>query len=101
MKDIKICTSFKDRFFGFMFKKEKLNYGLYFENCNSIHTFFCRQPLNIYFFDRSGNVILNESCFKPWKVKYIKNCYAVLEFSQGFKNVDMGIKEVQNRLRKR
>lgn len=79
--DIKICYSFSSRLKGFMFKKDKLPYGLYFPKCNSIHTFFCRQPLSVYFIDRDGNILLHEPYLKPWKVKTVKKAWGVLEFS--------------------
>ena len=49
-----------------MFVKKKLPYGMYFPKCSSIHTFFCFQTLSVYFLE---------------KIKKVKNCTSVLEFS--------------------
>ena len=39
-----------------MFQKKK-DYAIYFKNCNSIHTFFCFFPLDIYFLDKNDNIL--------------------------------------------
>ena len=53
---IKEYKNFFKKLRGFMFKKEA-NYGIYFKNCNSIHTFFCYFPLDIYFLDKNNNIL--------------------------------------------
>ena len=76
----KICDSFFSRLKGFMFVKKKLPYGMYFPNCSSIHTFFCFQTLSIYFLDKDKNII-KHLFIKPWKIKKVKGCDSILEFS--------------------
>ena len=63
-----------------MFVKKKLPYGMYFPKCSSIHTFFCFQTLSVYFLDKNNDVI-SHLFIKPWKIKKVKNCTSVLEFS--------------------
>lgn len=53
---IKIYNNFFDKLKGFMFKKDA-DYGIYFKNCNGIHTFFCHFPLDIYLLDKNNNVL--------------------------------------------
>lgn len=65
---IKTCTTFKDRFIGFMFKKNKQNYGLHFPRCNSVHTFFCFQDLDIYMTDKDNNILYIYKNIKPNRI---------------------------------
>lgn len=53
---IKEYKSFFKKLGGFMFKN-KADYGIYFKNCNSIHTFFCYFPIDIYFLDKDNNIL--------------------------------------------
>lgn len=54
--NIKKYNNFFAKLIGFMFKKEA-NYGIYFKNCNSVHTFFCYMNLDIYLLDKNNNII--------------------------------------------
>ena len=81
---IKECNSFKDRLIGFCFKKNKLNYGLLFNKCNSIHTFFCFQNLDVIMTDENNNIIHVYKNLKPNKIILPKkNVKKVYEFSLG------------------
>lgn len=68
-KNIKIkeAKSFKERFFGLMFKKN-INYGLLFDNCKSIHTFFMKEEIDIVATDKNDNIIKTYKCVKPNKI---------------------------------
>lgn len=79
--EIKKCTDFKNRLLGFMFIKKKLNYGLYFPNCNSIHTFFCFQNLNIIMTDKNNKILYIYKNVKPNKIIYKKGIKNIYEFS--------------------
>ncbi len=76
--DIKIAKSFKERFFGLMFKKN-INYGLLFNNCNAIHTFFMKDKIDVIATDKDDNIIKSYKSLKPWKIlilpKSVKNIY--------------------------
>ena len=50
------CKSFFDRLKGFMFTKN-INNALLFDNCNSIHTFFMKENIDVIMCD-NNNVIL-------------------------------------------
>ena len=71
IKDINIkvkeCKTFKERLIGLMFKKN-INYGLLFKKCNSIHTFFMLEPIDIIMTDKHDNIIYTYSNLKPWKI---------------------------------
>ena len=53
--DVKICSSFKDKLLGFMFKKN-INYALRFK-CKGIHTFFMKEKIDIVITDKNNKAI--------------------------------------------
>lgn len=53
---IKRYENFFNKLNGFMFKKNA-DYGIYFKNCSSIHTFFCYFPIDIYLLDKDDNIL--------------------------------------------
>ena len=55
--NVKTCQKFKDRLLGMMFKKEKLNYGLCFPKCNSIHTFFMRDSIDVIMTNKENKIL--------------------------------------------
>lgn len=79
---IKNCKSFKDRFLGMMFLKEKKEMGYYFNHCHSIHTFFCYFPLDVVLLDKNNNIIHIKENIKPWRI-YFFQCYSILEVPHG------------------
>ena len=50
------CTTFFERFKGFMFKKN-IDKALLFNHCNSIHTFFMKEPIDVIMCNKE-NIIL-------------------------------------------
>lgn len=54
--DLKICNSFFNRLMGFMFKKD-INYALMFNKCNSIHTCFMRENIDVIMCDKNNKVL--------------------------------------------
>lgn len=76
--EIQLCNSFKDRLLGFMFQKKKITYGKCFPKCNSVHTFFMKQNLDIILCDKDNiikfiflNVPKNKIIGPKKEVKYI------------------------------
>lgn len=53
---IKECNTFTSRLLGFMFKKN-INTALLFNNCNSIHTFFMKENIDVIMCDKSNNIL--------------------------------------------
>lgn len=54
--EIKIYNSFLKKLIGLMFKRN-FKYGICIENCNSIHTFFMKENIDIIMTDKKYNVI--------------------------------------------
>ncbi len=76
--DIKIANSFKDRLLGLMFKKE-INELILFPHCNAIHTFFMRNKIDIFFFDKNQEFSTIHRNIKKNKIIKVKKAYYVLE----------------------
>ena len=57
-KDIELyeCKSFFSRLRGFMFKKNISN-ALLFDRCNSIHTFFMKENIDVIMCDKDNNIL--------------------------------------------
>ncbi len=57
-KDIYIheCKSFFDRFMGFM-GKTNIDYGLLFNHCSSIHTFFMKEKIDVIMLDKDNTIL--------------------------------------------
>ncbi len=54
--DLVECKSFFSRFKGFMFDK-KIDKCLYFNHCNSIHTFFMKKNIDVILCDRNNTIL--------------------------------------------
>lgn len=82
--EVKICNTFKSRFIGMMFQKQILKQGYFFPKCNSIHTFFMRQSIDVIMTNEKNEILLIYKNVKPFKLifpkKGITNTY---EFSKG------------------
>jgi len=50
------CKSFYSRLRGFMFKKN-INHSLLFNNCNSIHTFFMKENIDVIMCDSNNKIL--------------------------------------------
>lgn len=82
MKDIKIknCNNFFNRLLGLMFKKN-IDYALCFPKCNSIHTFFMFNPIDVIMTDKDYNILYIFKNVKPNKIILPKkNVYYTFEF---------------------
>jgi uncharacterized membrane protein (UPF0127 family) len=78
--NVKECKFFKDRLMGLMFKKN-INYGLRFPHCNSIHTFFMKEAIDVVMTDKNNNILYVYYNFKPWHIiTPKKNVYYTYEF---------------------
>lgn len=82
--DIKVATSFKDRLIGLM-GKTNIDYGILFPNCNSIHTYFMKEPIDVIALDNDFNIIFIENSLSPNKIYSVKrklNKTQILELPQ-------------------
>lgn len=74
------CLSFSSRLKGFMFKKN-INYGLLFKRCNSIHTFFMQENIDVIMTDKNNKILFYFPNLKPNKIILPKkNVYNTYEF---------------------
>ena len=57
-KEIKLieCKTFYTRLKGFMGKKN-IDYALYFNHCNSIHTFFMKENIDVILCDKNNKIL--------------------------------------------
>ncbi len=81
LSNVKIikCETFCSRLMGFMFKRKKINYGLLFENCNSIHTLFMFQKIDVIMTDAKNNILYIYKGLPPFRIilpkKGVKKVY--------------------------
>lgn len=50
------CKSFLSRFRGFMLQKN-IHHALFFNHCNSIHTFFMKEAIDVIFCDKDNKIL--------------------------------------------
>lgn len=82
--EIKECNSFLQKTIGFMFKKKTITYGLVFNKCNAIHTFFMRQPIDVIMTDINHHILYSFISLKPNKIILPKkNVYYTYELPIG------------------
>ena len=87
------CTSFYSRLTGLMFKKN-INYGLLFKRCNSIHTFFMKENIDVIMTDKNNRILYYYKNLKPNKIILPKkNVYNTYEFPIN-KLVDIKINDI-------
>ena len=61
--------SFYDRAKGLMFQNESKNFdGMMINPCNSIHTFFMKIIIHVFFVDRSNRIIKIYKNLRPWRI---------------------------------
>ncbi len=79
---VNYMNTFYKRFTGLMFKKEKITDIYLFPRCNSIHTYFMKQNIDICILDKNYNVVFKMENLKPSKI-LIKKGYYTLEMPLG------------------
>lgn len=82
------AKTFKQRLFGLMFKKN-IDYALLFKKCNSIHTFFMKENIDIVMTDKNNKIIFIKKNMKKNRIILPKkNVYNTYEFPANFiKNI--------------
>lgn len=76
---VKTCIRFKDRFIGLMFKKN-IKIGYLFPRCNSIHTFFMKEKIDVLLLDKNNKIIQIYKSLSPNRIILPKRkVYSVLE----------------------
>lgn len=85
---VKYNKSFKDKLIGMMFKKKKEKILYCFPNCNSIHTFFMFQNIDVIMTDKNNKILYYYNNLKPNKIVLPKkNVYYTYEISNGFLDI--------------
>lgn len=84
--DLIICNSFFKRFMGVMFKKKKINYALGFFKCNSIHTFFCKQAIDIIMTDNNNKIVYFKRNVLKNKIVFFKEAKNTFETPNNYFN---------------
>lgn len=88
------CRSFYQRFKGFMFDK-KIDKALYFNKCNSIHTFNMKKNIDVIMCDKDNNILYYFNNLGKNKIIFPKkNVYKVFETPSNYFNIKVGRKLV-------
>ena len=78
-ESIYICNSFKTRFLGLM-GKNNISDIYVFPKCNSIHTFFMKEDIDVVMLDKNGKILKIYNNLQPWKIILPKkNVYYTIE----------------------
>lgn len=78
------------RFFGLMGKKNIKN-GLFFPKCNSIHTFFMKENIDIIMIDKTKKIVLLKTNVQKNKITYKKEAYHTIELPKNsINNLTLG-----------
>jgi len=86
------CKTFFSRFLGFMFKKN-INYSLLFNNCNSIHTFFMKENIDVIMCDKDNKILyFYKNLAKNKIILPKKNVYKVYETPNNYFNIKINTK---------
>ena len=86
------CKSFYSRLMGFMFKKN-INNSLLFDKCNSIHTFFMKENIDVIMCDKDNNILYYYNNLKKNKIILPKkNVYKVYETPSNYFDIKINTK---------
>ena len=84
------CKSFFDRLKGFMFTKN-INNAFLFDKCNSIHTFFMKENIDVLMCDRDFKIIYYYKDLEKNRVILPKRkVYAVIELPVNYYSFEIG-----------
>lgn len=85
LSNCQVAVSFTSRFLGLMGRRRlNASEGILFPNCNSIHTFFMRFPIDVVLLEKTGIVIGIIGHMKPWRLLWPKKkVNHILEMESG------------------
>ena len=95
-KEIEIidCKTFFSRFMGNMFKKN-IERGLLFRHCNSIHTFFMKENIDVIMCDKDNNILYYyRNLGKNKIILPKKNIRKVFETPSNYFDIEIGKKMI-------
>ena len=88
------CKSFFSRLRGFMFKKN-INYAILFDRCNSIHTFFMKENIDVIMCDKDNTILYYYKDLSKNKVILPKKgIRKVFETPRDYFNIEIGKKMI-------
>ena len=92
--NLKECKSFSSRLLGFMFKKS-INSALLFDRCNSIHTFFMKENIDVIMCDKDNTILFFYKDLPKnkiiWPKKGVRKVY---ETPSGYFDIEIGKKMI-------
>lgn len=92
--ELKNCKSFYSRLMGFMFKKN-INTALLFDRCDSIHTFFMKENIDVIMCDKDNNILYFYRDLSKNKIIWPKKgVRKVFETPSGYFDVEIGKKMI-------
>ena len=80
-----VATRFWDRFWGVIRKGENFC-PLFIPRCKSIHTFWLKQPIDLFWLNEFGEVLKVTRSVRPRKIVSYPNAYGVLEAPSNLKS---------------
>ena len=80
------------RFFGLMGKKN-IKTGLLFPKCNSVHTFFMKEDIDIIMIDKDKKIVLIKENVTKNKIIYKKEAYHTIELPKNTINNKLNLGE--------
>ncbi|MGM9876290.1 MAG: DUF192 domain-containing protein [Bacilli bacterium] len=90
------CKTFLSRLRGFMFKKNISN-ALLFDRCNSIHTFFMKENIDVIMCDKDNNILYYyKNIGKNKVILPKKGIRKVFETPSGYFDIEIGKKMIVN-----
>lgn len=66
--NIKVRKTIIGQIISFIFRIEPIKTGLCFPRCNSTHTFFMYQPIDVAMTDEKNRILYLYQGLKPWKI---------------------------------
>lgn len=90
--DIYEYKTFFKRLKGFIGKKN-INYAIYFNRCNSIHTFFMKENIDVIMCDKDNNILyFYKNLPKNRIILPKKNVFKVIETPKNYFNIKINDK---------
>lgn len=87
--DIYECKTFLKRFKGLMGKRN-IDYAIYFNKCNSIHTFFMKENIDVIMCDKDNKILyFYKNLSKNKIILPKKNVYRVIETPSNYFNIKL------------
>lgn len=65
--EVKFADTTFSRMKGLMGKKN-IDFALFFNKCNNIHTFFMKEPIDVIYIDKNSIIVGIENPIVPWRI---------------------------------